>query len=98
MRILLRTCPARLKDPGSTCTKVYLEARSKLKTVLGAILEKGIASGEFAIVEIGSTANMMIALFNGLMRQQIARMDDLDGVELVTIEFCRKALLIDDDK
>ena len=93
MRILLRTCPARLENPESTCTKVYREARSKLKIVLGTTLEKGIASGEFVQVDVDATANMLIALFNGLMRQQIVGMDDLEGVEAAAIEFCRKAFV-----
>jgi len=93
MRILLRTCPARLQDPNSTCTKVYREARSKLKTVLGTILEKGITTGEFVQVDLNATANMLIALFNGLMRQQIAGMDDLEGVEAAAIDFCRNAFV-----
>jgi AcrR family transcriptional regulator len=92
MRILLRTCPARLDDPESTCTKVYREARLKLKAILGKILERGIASGEFIKIDIDATTNMLIALFNGLMRQQIAGMDELEGVERGTLEFCRSAL------
>ena len=93
MRILLRTCPARLEVPESTCTNVYREARSKLKAILGKILENGITSGEFIQVDIEATANMIIAMLNGLMRQQIAGMDDLEGVEMATIAFCRNALL-----
>ena len=93
MRILLRTCPARLENPESTCTKVYREARSKLKAKLGKILERGMTSGEFIKVDIEATANMIIAMLNGLMRQQIAGMDDLESVEMATIEFCRNSLL-----
>ena len=92
MSILLRTCPARLEDPQSTCTKVYRKARSTLKTMLGKILEKGMASGEFAQIEINASANMLIAMLNGLMRQQIAAMETLDGVESATIAFCKKSL------
>ena len=89
MRILLRTCPARLEEPDSTCTKVYREARSKLKETVMEFLEKGLESGEFIDVDLDATANMLIALLNGLMRQQIAEMDELDGVEKATIAFCR---------
>ena len=94
MRILLRTCPARLDDPKSTCTKIYRKARLKLKAALSSILEKGMVSGEFVLVDTDATANMLIALFNGLMRQQIAGMDNLEGVEKATIQFCRSALII----
>ena len=93
MRILLRTCPARLESPESTCTKVYCEVRTKLKTILIEILERGLASGEFIKVDIDATANMLIALLNGLMRQQVAGLDVLEGVEGATIAFCRQALV-----
>ncbi|MDB4303866.1 TetR/AcrR family transcriptional regulator [Desulfosarcina sp.] len=93
MRILLRTCPVRLENPESTCTKVYREARSKLKTILKKILEKGMASDEFVQVDMDAISNMLIAMLNGLMRQQIVGMDDLDGIEKATIEFCRNALV-----
>jgi AcrR family transcriptional regulator len=75
MHILLRTCPARLEDPENTCTKIYCEARSRLKGTLIKILEKGMVSGEFIQVDIDATANMLIAMLNGLMRQQVAEMD-----------------------
>ena len=94
MRILLRTCPVRLEDPESTCTKVYREAKFKLKETVMEILEKGMTTGEFIQVDIDATSNMLIALFKGLMRQQIAGLDELEGVEKATIEFCRNALVI----
>jgi AcrR family transcriptional regulator len=93
MRILLRTCPARLEDPENTCTKIYREARSRLKGTLIKILEEGTASGEFNPVDIDATANMLIAMLNGLMRQQVAEMDVLVGVEEATVAFCQQALL-----
>jgi AcrR family transcriptional regulator len=93
MRILLRTCPARLEDPESKCTKVYEKTVSMLKTVLREILERGSASGEFVQVDIDATSNMLIAMFNGLMRQQIAGLADLNGVERGTINFCWNALV-----
>ncbi len=93
MSILLRTCPARLDDPEGTCSKIYREVRSKLKIVLRKILEKGMESGEFILVDIETTSNILIALLLGLMRQQIAEIDNLDGVEKGSIEFCKNALL-----
>ena len=93
MRILLRTCPARLEDPDITCITVYRKARKRLKVSIKKILEEGTASGEFNPVDIDATANMLIAMLNGLMRQQVAGMDSLKGVEGATIEFCRKAFV-----
>lgn len=93
MGILLRTCPARLEDPDSTRITVYRKARSLLKTNIKKILEEGTASGEFISMDIDATANMLIAMLNGLMRQQVAGMDALEGVEGATIAFCRQALM-----
>ena len=93
MRILLRTCPARLEDPDSTCTRVYREARFRLKAILRKIFEKGMASGEFVAVDVNSTTDMIIAMLNGLMRQHIAGVDGLKGVEAATIAFCRNAMV-----
>ncbi len=92
--ILLRSCPIRLEDPNDTCTKIYREARFKLKNLFSKALEKGINSGEFYEFDIDATSNMLIAMLNGIMRQQMAAMDSLEGVEATTIEFCRKALVI----
>ncbi len=93
IRLLLRTCPARLADPDSTCTRIYRQARSRLKETLMEILEKGMASNEFVQVDKDATASMLMALLNGLMRQQVAAMDMLDGVESATIAFCTQALV-----
>lgn len=94
MRILLRACPARLENPDSTCVAVYRKARNQLKAGIKKILEEGTASGEFHPVEIDATANMLIAMLNGLMRQQVAGMDALEGVEAATVEFCRRSLVV----
>ena len=94
MRILLRACPARLEDPDSTCITVYRKARKRLQAGIREILEQGTASGEFNSVDIDATANMMIAMLNGLMRQQVAGMDTLKGVEAATIKFCRSSLVV----
>jgi hypothetical protein len=52
-----------------------------------------MASGDFIKVDLEATANMLIALLNGLMHQQNAGMDKLKAVEAETIEFCRNALV-----
>ena len=93
MRILLRACPARLDDPEGTCTRIYRQARSTLKTVLTDILIRGTASKEFIQVDIEATANMLIAMLNGIMRQQLADFDNLEGVESATLAFCKRALM-----
>ena len=64
-----------------------------LKTVLTDILTRGTTSKEFKPVEIEPTVNMLIALLNGIMRQQLAALDNLEGVESATIVFCKNALV-----
>ena len=93
VRILLRACPAKLEDPDSACTKVYRQVRSALRHSIRMIIETGMASGEFINVEVEATSNLIIAMINGLMNQQIAALDNLDGVEEATLAFCRNALL-----
>jgi AcrR family transcriptional regulator len=94
MRILLRTCPSRLDDPDHKCTEIYQQARLQLKEKITHILKKGTNSGEFIQFDIDATANLLIAILNGLMRQKIAALDPLKGVESATIKFCRNALLV----
>jgi AcrR family transcriptional regulator len=93
LRILLRTCPSRLNNPDDKCTKFFRQSRFQLKEAIKNILEKGMNSGEFIQIEIDATANVLLAMINGLMRQKLAALDELKGVELATIEFCRNALL-----
>lgn len=93
MRILLRACPARLNDPEDTCSKVYRHAGRLLKETLDLILTKGADDGIFIVTDMDATVHMLLALLNGLMRQQIAVPVESDGVEAVTIAFCKRALV-----
>jgi len=93
MRILLRACPARLDNPEGPCTKIYRQARFKLKKALTDILIRGTASGEFNQIDIDATANMLLAMLNGIMHQQLASWDNLENVESATIAFCKNALI-----
>jgi AcrR family transcriptional regulator len=92
IRILLRNCPARLADLDSACRECGQLIRSKLKRTVVGIIEKGVAREAFRPVNVDTTANLMIALLNGLVRQQIAAFDRLDGVEEAAIEFCQTGL------
>ena len=92
-RILLRAFPAKLEDPDNTCTKIYRQVRSALRDAIKVILEAGMTSGEFTDVDVEATSNLIIAMINGLMSLKIAALDNLEGVETATIEFCRNALL-----
>ncbi len=87
MRILLRTCPSRLNNPDDKCTKFFRQSRFRLKEAIINIFEKGVNSGEFIQIEIYATANVMLAMINGLMRQKLAALDALKGVEFPLREY-----------
>ncbi len=93
MRILIRTCPARFEDQENACIRSYRRSRTKLKRTVTEIIEKGMVQEEFRPVDVDATANMFIALLNGLVQRQIAEPDQLDGVEAATIEFCKMSLM-----
>ena len=93
MAVVLRTCPARLEEMGSPCVALYREVRTRLKAAAAGIIKQGVDLSEFRPVDVNATANMLIALLNGLMRQRLVAMDDLEGVVSATIDFCRQALV-----
>lgn len=93
VRMLLRYCPARLNDPMDICRKTYLSARTKLKQIVVDSLKEGVKSGDFVFVGFDATANTIVALLNGLMRQKIASLDDFRGVETAAVDFIKRSLL-----
>ena len=93
MRILARSCPSRFEDQENACVAAYRAIRLRLKEAVIGILETGVALSEFQPVDIEATANMFIALLNGLMRQQLAALDNLDNVAAATIAFCKAGLM-----
>ncbi|BBO66895.1 hypothetical protein DSCA_08250 [Desulfosarcina alkanivorans] len=93
MRIYLRSCPARLDYPGSSCTMTLRHTRYKLKETTEAILRKGAASGEFVKLDLEAGAKLLVALLDGLMHQQVEGTDNSNRVERAALAFCRKALV-----
>ncbi len=89
----IRTCPAKLKDSAHVCAEYLNGWRDRLKSNLTDCLTEGIESGEFIDVPIQETVNMLIALINGLIRQQIWRIDTLTGVKDATVAFIRRSLV-----
>ena len=91
--LAINTCPAKLKDPDHVCSENVKRWRDRIKSYLTDCLEKGVESGEFIDVPIQETVNMLIALINGLIRQQVQKMDNLNGVKDAAVAFCRRSLL-----
>ena len=92
MRLIVTSCPTKLYDPESVCLKNYKKARQVLFNYFSDCLERGIETKEFRQISISGTANMLVALTNGLLRQRIFLFNDTDGVQEATIDFCRVGL------
>jgi len=93
MRLIVSTCPTKLHDPESECIKNYKKARQALFDYFSECLERGIETKEFRELTVSETAHVLVALTNGLLRQKIFKLSDVDGIKDATIEFCRYSLL-----
>ena len=91
--LAIRTCPGKLKDSAHICYEYIHKWRERLKTNLTRCLKAGIRSGEFHKIPVPENVNMLIALINGLTRQQSQKLDNLDGVKDATLAFCRRSLV-----
>lgn len=87
------TCPARLRDPKHACSKITQHQSERLMAYLRDCLEKGIRSGEFYKVPVSETVEFLIALIYGLMRQRGLHLLEKEGMQEVTVDFCRRSLV-----
>ena len=81
------------KDSAHVCTEYVHGWRDRIKSYLTDCLTDGIKRSEFIEVPVPETVNMLIALINGLIRQQVRKMDNLNGVKDAAVEFCRRSLV-----
>ncbi|MFC1856560.1 TetR/AcrR family transcriptional regulator [Thermodesulfobacteriota bacterium] len=91
--LAVSTCPARLKDPDGICRKSIRELRRRLKNYLSGCLAAGMATGEFHPVPVEATANLIVAMLNGLLRQRGLGFEEVRGLKETTAEFCRRSLV-----
>ena len=75
------------------CRENVKRWRDRIKSYLTDCLTDGIKSGEFIDVPVQETVNMLIALINGLIRQQVRKMDNLTGVKDAAVAFFRRSLV-----
>ena len=94
MRLIVSSCPTKLNDPESVCLKNYKKAHQALFDYFSECLERGVETKEFRQTPISGTANMLVALTNGLLRQRIYKLANTDGVKEATVEFCRNSLIL----
>jgi len=93
--LIASNCPAKLNYPGHTCTKNTHLQRERLEGYLKDCLEKGIKNGEFHEVPVPETANLIIAIINGMLRQRGLGLDQISGMRAVAVGFCSRSLVRD---
>lgn len=93
-RLVMSSCPARIKDPNHVCYSRMLGIYEWHHAYLSRCLEKGIASGEFQHLPIAETAFVLISMINGMSRQH-ALLDNqgLVAARKAAVAFCRRSLL-----
>jgi len=91
--VAIRACPAKLKDSAHVCAEYAHGWRDRLKSLLTQCLKKGVETGDFRKASVPETVNILIALINGLVRQQVFKLDNLSGVKEAAVSFCRFSLV-----
>jgi AcrR family transcriptional regulator len=92
MRMIVTTCPAKLNDSEGMCLNKIKKARSLVMDYISRCLKDGISNGEFLKVPVSPTANTLVALLNGLLRQRMYQLNHTEGVKDATIDFCKRSL------
>lgn len=94
IRLVMSSCPARIKDPEHVCTSRMRGIFNWYKDYLTQCLERGITTGEFYPVPIPETVYVLIAMINGMIRQySLLNGSRYANAKDVAIEFCRRSLL-----
>jgi len=93
-RLVMSSCPARIKDPAHVCHDRMIGIYDWHYAYLTRCLEAGIASGEFREVPVAETAFVVISAINGMSRQHSL----LNGHKVLlarnaAVEFCRRSLV-----
>ena len=92
-KLVLAACPTRLRENAEACRSHYLAFRGKLEEYIGKCLKAGIRSKDFRKVSVPQTVNIIIALINGLLRQQTAGLAGAQDVRAAAVAFCRAAVI-----
>jgi hypothetical protein len=93
-RLVMSSCPARIKDPDHVCYSRMIGIYEWHRAYLTRCLEKGVTSGEFQTVPVEETAFVLISMINGMSRQH-SLLDDrgLDAARDAAVTFCRRSLI-----
>jgi len=93
IHLVVVTCPARLSDSRHICTRNIKKQRKLLVSYLSECLKAGRESREFIKVPISKTVSLIIAMINGMLRQRVLGLDKLQGMDKITMDFCKRSLL-----
>ncbi|MBL0716022.1 MAG: TetR family transcriptional regulator [Desulfosarcina sp.] len=94
IRLVMSSCPARIKDPAHVCSSRMLGIFDWHKQYLTQCLDRGIASGEFIPVPVKETVYVLISMVNGMIRQySLLNANRYENVKDVAVDFCRRSLL-----
>lgn len=102
--VAIRACPAdlwgrswkrspKLKNTAHVCAEYVRGWRGRLKSLLTQCLKNGVKTGDFREMPVPKTVNILIAFINGLARQQVYKLDNLNGVKEAAVSFCRFSLV-----
>jgi len=98
-RLVMSSCPARIKDPNHVCYARMIGIYDWYKTYLTRCLETGIATGEFHKVPVVETVFVLISMINGMSRQHsLLNGGGIAAARQAAVEFCRRSLLAGQDR
>ena len=93
-RLVMSSCPARIKDPEHVCYSRMVDIFNWYKAYLTRCLEKGTATGEFRKVPVAETAFVLISMINGMSRQHsLLNGSGITEARQVAVAFCRRSLM-----
>lgn len=91
-RLVVSNCPARLKENADACMRHYISLRERLSDYFGKCLRSGIRSKAFRKVPVPQTVDILIALLNGLLRQQATGLNTDKDIQASALAFCKAAI------
>jgi len=91
--IIANSRPVKLNDTENFFISNILEYRRRILSFLTHCLSEGINAGELTRVPVETTANLIVAMLNGIVRQRVLHADRVDELRQTTVDFCRRSLL-----
>ncbi len=94
IRLVMSSCPARIKDADHVCSSRMLGIFEWYQNYLAGCLERGMASGEFVAVPVSETVYVLISMINGMIRQySLMSSGRHENAKDVAVAFCRRSLV-----